>query len=155
MTARVLEYLTSLLPPWSGHGGDHGGGSLGRIDGLLRDYESLGGDRQAEVARALAQLWDSFVEHFGGIEGFLTGDEARRGDYIERMETAARRMRTAMGSEKGHYFFATAMLTHYLRILYEGAHGRDDQQIANVVVTLVDRGRQLLPPPNGEMAGAH
>jgi hypothetical protein len=59
------------------------------------------------VARALAQLWDAVVDHFGGIEGFLTGDAARRGDYIQRLDTAARRMRNAVSSEKGHYYFAT------------------------------------------------
>jgi hypothetical protein len=46
------------------------------------------------------------------------------------------------------------MLTRYVRVLYEGSHGRDDQRIANLVVALVDRGRKLLPP-NGELAGAH
>ncbi len=147
MTARVLEYLTSLLQPSSGRDG-----GLGRIDVLLRDFEGLHDDKQLEVARALAQLWDSFIEHFGGIEGFLTGDGARRGDYIQRLETAAQRMRNAIGSEKGHYFFATAMLTHYLRALYDGSNEHDDQRLAGVVVTLVDRGRKLLPP-TAELAG--
>jgi hypothetical protein len=148
MTARVLEYLTSLLHPGSGRDG-----GLGRIDLLLREFENLHDDKQLEVARALAQLWDSFVEHFGGIEGFLT-DEVRREDYMQRLETAARRMRNAIGSEKGHYFFATAMLTHYLRALYDGSNEHDNQRLANLVVNLVDRGRKLLPP-NAELAGVH
>ena len=153
MTARVIEYLSSLLPPWSGRAGIN---RLERIDLVLREFENLETVRQQEVARDLAQLWDSFVEHFGGIEGFLIGDEVRRRDYIQRVETAVRRMRNAKGSEKGHYFFATAMLAHYLRVLYEGATEDDDQRMANRVVTLIDQGRKLLSPtPNEELESVH
>ena len=155
MTARVLEYITSLLQPWSGRLGIHADRGLGRIDVLLREFEGLPADKQLEVARALAQLWDAFVEHFGGIEGFLNGDEVRRGDYIQRLEMAAGRMRNAIGSDKGHYFYATAMLRHYLRVLYDSSNEHDGQRIASVVVTLVDRGRKLLPSPKAELLGVH
>ena len=64
-------------------------------------------------------------------------------------------MRPAVGSEKGHYFFATAMLAHYLRALYDGSNEHDDKRIASVVVPLVDRGRKLLPLPDAELAGVH
>jgi hypothetical protein len=153
MTVRVIEYLSSFLPPWSERRESDG---LERIDSVLREFETLATDRQEEVARDLARLWDSFVEHFGGIEGFLSGDEARRRDYLDRVETAARRMRNAKGSEKAHYFFATAMLTHYLRALHDGAAERDDQRLAGRVVTLIDHGRRLLSPmPDGELGSVH
>jgi hypothetical protein len=153
MTARVIEYLSSFLPPWSGRPGS---GRLEGIDFVLREFENLGADRQQEAARDLAQLWDSFVEHFGGIEGFLIGDEVRRRDYIQRVETAARRMRNAKSSDKGHYFFAAAMLAHYLQALADGATEDDDQRMANRVVTLIDEGRMLLAPTsNGEQGPVH
>ena len=66
MTARVIEYLSSLLPPWSGRGSSD---RLEPIDFILREFENLEAVRQKEVARDLAQLWDAFVEHFGGIVG--------------------------------------------------------------------------------------
>lgn len=146
MTARVLGYLTSLLPPWSGRFGDRPAGRRRRIASLLREFESLDSDKQQEVARALAQLWDSFVEQFGGIDGFLGGDEARRREYIQRLQAAARRMSEAKSSDKGHYYFATAMLALYLRALGDGSNEDHDQRIAGLVVTLIDRGRKLPPP---------
>jgi hypothetical protein len=153
MTVRVIGYLSAILPSWSGRAGAD---PLERIDSMLRDFDKLGTDRQEEVARDLAQLWDAFVEHFNGIEGFFNGNEERRKDYMQRVETAARRMSNAKGSEKGHYFFATALLAHYLRTLSEGAAGNSEQRMANRIVTMIERGRELLPPkPNGEVGNVH
>jgi hypothetical protein len=145
MMARVLEYLSSFLPPWSGRSGTDAGGLKG-IEAVLRDFDKLDGGQQQDVARDLAQLWEAFIGHFGGIEGFLTGDEMRARDYINRVETAARRMRTAKASEKGHYFFAAAMLGHYLRALHERANEPADQRIANRIVRLIDDGQKALSP---------
>jgi hypothetical protein len=152
MTARVLEYFSSFLPLWGGRK-ETDRRRLERIEFVLREFESLDRGQQQEVARDLAQLWEAFVGHFGSVEGFLT-DAAQARDYVQRVETAARRMRTAKNSEKGHYFFATAMVAYYLRALHDRASEIDDQRSANRIVALIDHGRQLLSA-NGDRKSVH
>jgi hypothetical protein len=63
-------------------------------------------------------------------------------------------MKNAKGSEKGHYFFAAALLAHYLRILQDSATEADDQRVASRIAGLIDLGRKLLSP-NGEPESVH
>jgi hypothetical protein len=152
MTAKVLAYLLSLLPP---RGGRMGTRPLEHIDVVLREFDELAPNAQQKVAQNLAELWHSFIEQFGGLEGFLIGDEVRRSDYIQRVEAVARRMSNARGSDKAHYFFATMMLAHYLRALHEGATEVDSQRLASRAASLIDEGRKLLPAPKGEAGAVH
>ena len=83
---------------------------------IMDEFEKLGGDHQMAVARNLALLWDSFVEHFDGLSGFRQAPTATQDAYLAKLEAAEKRMEASRFTDAGHHFVSVVLMKIYVSL---------------------------------------
>jgi hypothetical protein len=113
---------------------------------FAREFDVLDSERREEIALALALLWDSFVDRFGGIDAFQAGPLQDRDDYLQDLTLAAARIRGSASAAGRYYALAPAMFAEYLRLL-EGDPSTVEREAMKRIADLIVLGREVRARP--------
>ena len=108
---------------------------------IMDEFEKLGGDHQMAVARNLALLWDSFVEHFDGLSGFRQAPTATQDAYLAKLEAAEKRMEASRFTDAGHHFVSVVLMKIYVSLFQTDTSKPSAVALSDLAATLIDRGR--------------
>lgn len=112
---------------------------------LLMDFKTLEPDQQDKAAKNLALLWGHFEETFGGVSGFLAEPKTEQSLYLDKLDTASRRMKLARGSEVAFHYVTVELMRQYVGCLQTGRSDRAALSLATCVAALINRGRMMTP----------
>jgi hypothetical protein len=135
ITSMVAVFVQALhaVQPSATTQDDHGEG----VQQLVSDFDNLAGVKRDLVARAMTRLWDSFYDHFDGLQGFLAAEYPERYAYLEQLEVARERMARNGHGAAAHYQQATALMVAYLESAIQ------QQSLQARVAESAQRGRVL------------
>jgi hypothetical protein len=91
----------------------------------------------------LAQLWDNFLDVFGGLSGFWASPLAEQEACMGKLETAVRQLEPEKRSETGFQYVTVELMRLYLAFLFVGRTDYLSVALGNLVVPLIGRGRQM------------
>jgi hypothetical protein len=114
-----------------------------RVEAIIPDFNALTSDQQAKVAKNLAQLWDNFLEVFGGLSGFWASPLAEQEACMDKLETAVRNLEPQKRSETGFQYVTIELMRLYLAFLFVGRTDHLSVVLGALVVPLIDRGREM------------
>lgn len=114
-----------------------------RVMAIISDFHALTPDQQAKVAKNLAQLWDNFLEVFGGLSGFWTSPLAEQEACMNKLEAAVRNLEPQKRSETGFQYVTIELMRLYLAFLFVGRTDHLSVALGTLVVPLIDRGRTM------------
>jgi len=113
------------------------------VEEILGDFDGLTREQQEKVAENVALLWDYFQETFGGISGFLASPQTEQAAYMEKLNAASERMQVARGTNVAFHYVTVELVRQYLSFLQRGTADMSAVLLAERVVALIERGRQL------------
>ena len=113
---------------------------------LAREFDILDAERREEVALALALLWDSFIDRFGGIDAFQELPIQDRDLYLQDLVLASARIRGSASAASRYYALAPAMFVEYLRLL-EDDPSTLEREAMKRVADLIVLGREVRGRP--------
>ena len=108
---------------------------------LLGEFRVLDRTQKDRTALRLADLWESFQDHFGGIEGFLSGNEQKRAAYLNQIQVLESRAAAFKAGEEAQYYFATAMMLAYLKLWTQSERPPEAIDLSVSVTELIEAGR--------------
>ena len=109
--------------------------------GLLDQLKDLNGEHLDGVARAIALLWDDFVETSGGPDVFRSaGDEERR-EYVAKIRHIAGPYEAS--PSKRLYALAANAMASFVELLARPDLSTGERELSRFVVSMIDRGRTL------------
>lgn len=114
-----------------------------RVKAIIADFYALAPDQQAKVAKNLAQLWDNFLEVFGGLSGFWASPLPEQEACMDKLETAVRNLEPQKRSETGFQYVTIELMRLYLAFLFAGRTDHLSIALGTLVVPLIDRGREM------------
>ena len=114
-----------------------------RVKAIISEFYGLAPDQQAKVARNLAQLWDNFLEVFGGLSGFWASPLPEQEACMDKLEVAVRNLEPQKGSETGFQYVTIELMRLYLAFLFVGRTDHLSVALGTLVVPLIDRGREM------------
>jgi hypothetical protein len=121
---------------------------------LLGEFKTLAPDQQDKAARNLALLWGHFEDTFGGLSGFLAEPQAEQALYLDKLDTASRRMRLARGSDVAFHYVTVEVMRLYVVCLRTRRSDRAALSLAACAATLINRGRMMTPAITHQPAAA-
>jgi hypothetical protein len=114
-----------------------------RVKAIISDFYALTPDQQAKVAKNLAQLWDNFLEVFGGLNGFWASPLSEQEACMDKLETAVRNLEPQKHSETGFQYVTIELMRLYLAYLFVGRTDHLSVALGTLVVPLIDHGREV------------
>jgi hypothetical protein len=133
---RLLPVPTGTRPMYIPRGPE-------RVKAIISEFYGLAPDQQAKVARNLAQLWDNFLEVFGGLSGFWASPLPEQEACMDKLEVAVRNLEPQKGSETGFQYVTIELMRLYLAFLFVGRTDHLSVALGTLVVPLIDRGREM------------
>ncbi|MFC1456091.1 hypothetical protein ACETIH_05010 [Microvirga arabica] len=121
---------------------------------LLREFKTLAPDQQDKSAKNLALLWGHFEETFGGLSGFLAEPQMEQALYLDKLDTASRRMKLARGSDVAFHYVTVEVMRLYVICLHTGRSDRAALSLATCAAALINRGRMMTPAITHQPAAA-
>jgi hypothetical protein len=121
---------------------------------LLGEFKTLAPDQQDKAARNLALLWGHFEDTFGGLSGFLAEPQTEQALYLDKLDTASRRMRLARGSDVAFHYVTVEVMRLYVVCLRTRRSDRAALSLATCAATLINRGRMMTPAITHQPAAA-
>ncbi|MBF9196181.1 hypothetical protein [Microvirga terrestris] len=121
---------------------------------LLGEFKTLVPDQQDKAAKNLALLWGHFEDTFGGLSGFLAEPQTERALYLNKLDTASRRMRLARGSDVAFHYVTVEVMRLYVICLQTRRSDRAALSLATCAATLINRGRMMTPALTHQPAAA-
>jgi hypothetical protein len=121
---------------------------------LLREFKALEAAQQDKAAKNLALLWGHFEETFGGLSGFMAEPRTEQTLYLDKLDTASRRMKLARGSEVAFHYVTVELMRLYVECLQMGRSDRAALSLATCVSALINRGRMMTPALTHQSASA-
>jgi len=121
---------------------------------LLGEFKTLAPDQQDKAARNLALLWGHFEDTFGGLSGFLAEPQTEQALYLDKLDTASRRMRLARGSDVAFHYVTVEVMRLYVVGLRTRRSDRAALALATCAATLINRGRMMTPAITHQPAAA-
>lgn len=115
---------------------------------VLSDLQSLPCEQHHKVAHSLALLWDAFIDVFGGVSAFQAASPIEQQAYVGKLETAARRMEAARGSDAAFRYVTVELMRQYVSFLQTGSKDPNAIALARAVAPLIDRGRSINEGPS-------
>ncbi|MBB3016986.1 hypothetical protein FHR70_000026 [Microvirga lupini] len=112
---------------------------------LLGEFKTLAPDQQDKAAKNLALLWAHFEETFGGLSGFLAEPQTDQALYLDKLDTASRRMKLARGSDVAFHYVTVEVMRLYVVCLQMRRSDRAALSLAACAATLINRGRVMTP----------
>jgi hypothetical protein len=106
---------------------------------LIDDLERLKGGALAGVARAMALLWDDFVDSSGGLDVFRSASEEDRGAYVGKIREIAEPY--AAHPSKRLYALAANGMASYLELLARSKISGAERNLCRLIASMIDRGR--------------
>jgi hypothetical protein len=106
---------------------------------LLYDLEQLQGVAFAGVARAMALLWEDFVDTLGGPDVFRSASDEDRDAYVGKVRHIGEPY--AAHPSKRLYALTASSMASYLELLARADLSDTDRQLCRVVASMIDRGR--------------
>jgi hypothetical protein len=132
-----------LLPVLIGTGPTYISRGPERVKAIVSDFHRLTPDQQAKVAKNLAQLWDNFLEVFGGLSGFWASPLDEQKACMDKLEAAVQRLESNKRSETGFQYVTVELMRLYLAFLFVGRTDKLAVALGTLVVPLINRGRQM------------
>jgi hypothetical protein len=117
-----------------------------RVKAIISDFHALTPDQQAKVAKNLAQLWDNFLEVFGGLSGFWASPLSEQEACMDKLEAAVGNLEPQKRSETGFQYVTIELMRLYLAFLFVGRTDHLSVALGALVVPLIDRGREIATP---------
>jgi hypothetical protein len=114
---------------------------------VMADFDNLSSDQQDKVARNLVLLWNSFMSVFGGVSGFRSASPTEQRVYLEKLQSAARRMEAARGTEAAFHYVTVELIRLYIGFLQVGSTDPSAVALAKVVAPQIDRGHRMSAAP--------
>lgn len=121
---------------------------------LLGEFKALAPDQQDKAAKNLALLWGHFEETFAGLSGFLAEPQTEQALYLNKLDTASRRMKLARGSDAAFHYVTVEVMRLYVICLQTGRSDRAALSLATAAATLINRGRMMTPAITHQPAAA-
>jgi hypothetical protein len=121
---------------------------------LLGEFETLAPDQQDKAAKNLSLLWGHFEETFGGLSGFLAEPPTEQALYLDKLDTASRRMKLARGSGVAFHYVTVEVMRLYVICLQTRRSDRAALSLATCAATLINRGRMMTPAITHQPAAA-
>jgi hypothetical protein len=121
---------------------------------LLGEFKTLVPDQQEKAAKNLALLWGHFEETFGGLSGFLAEPQTEQALYLDKLDTASRRMKLARGSDVAFHYVTVEVMRLYVICLQTRRSDRAALSLATCAATLINRGRMMTPAITHQPAAA-
>ncbi len=112
---------------------------------LLAEFKTLAPDQQDKAAKNLALLWGHFEETFGGLSGFLAEQPMDQALYLDKLDTASRRMKLARGSDVAFHYVTVEVMRLYVTCLQTKRSDRAALSLATCAAALINRGRMMTP----------
>lgn len=112
------------------------------VRSVLSEFENLTREQQDKVAKSLALLWDAFIDLFGGVSAFQTASLVERQAFTKKLDTAARRMEIARGSDAAFHYVTVELMRQYVSFLQIGSKDPRAITLAGLVAPLIDQGRR-------------
>ncbi|MEE1656727.1 hypothetical protein VB618_11005 [Microvirga sp. CF3062] len=112
---------------------------------LLGEFKVLAPDHQDKAAKNLALLWGHFEDTFGGLSGFLAEEQTEQALYLDKLDTASRRMKLAQGSNVAFHYVTVEVMRLYVICLQTRRSDRAALSLATCAATLINRGRMMTP----------
>jgi hypothetical protein len=109
----------------------------------LAEFEALEDTKQIATARNVALLWDCFVEEFDGVSGFLSATATEQNDYLEKLDSAARRMEPGRFSAVGYHYVSVVLMKLYVSFLHGNDSGPSAIALSRRVSMLINDGRAI------------
>jgi hypothetical protein len=110
---------------------------------VLSEFENLTRDQQDKVAKSLALLWDAFIDLFGGVSAFQATSLVEQQAFTKKLDTAARRMEVARGSDAAFHYVTVELMRQYVSFLQIGSKDPRAIILAGMVAPLIDQGRRI------------
>jgi hypothetical protein len=108
---------------------------------IRRQLGALQETRRDGCARALAALWDHFLQAWGGPDPFREADEMDRTRYVDRLRRASEGMEA--NPPQRPYALAPAAMIIYLEGLSRVSASKAEVDLAAAVVAMIDRGQEI------------
>jgi hypothetical protein len=121
---------------------------------LLGEFKALAPDQQDKAAKNLALLWGHFEETFGGLSGFLAEPQTEQTLYLNKLDTASRRMKLAQSSDVALHYVTVEVMRLYVICLQTRRSDRAALSLATCAATLINRGRMMTPAITHQPAAA-
>ncbi len=121
---------------------------------LLGEFKVLAPDQQDKAAKNLALLWGHFEDTFGGLSGFLAEPQTEQALYLDKLDTASRRMKLARGSDVAFHYVTVEVMRLYVVCLQTGRSDQAALSLASCAATLINRGRMMTPAITYQAAAA-
>ncbi|WP_201859429.1 hypothetical protein [Microvirga soli] len=112
---------------------------------LLGEFKTLAPDQQDKAAKNLALLWAHFEDTFEGLSGFLAEPQTEQALYLDKLDTASRRMKLARGSDVAFHYVTVEVMRLYVICLQTRRSDRAALSLATCAATLINRGRMMTP----------
>jgi hypothetical protein len=112
---------------------------------LLEEFKALAPDQQDKASKNLALLWAHFEDTFGGLSGFLAETQTEQALYLDKLDTASRRMKLARGSDVAFHYVTVEVMRLYVIGLQTRRSDRAALSLAACAATLINRGRMMTP----------
>ena len=112
---------------------------------LLGEFKTLAPDQQEKAAKNLALLWAHFEDTFGGLSGFLAEPQTEQALYLNKLDTASRRMKLARGSDVAFHYVTVEVMRLYVICLRTSRSDQAALSLATCAATLINRGRMMTP----------
>jgi hypothetical protein len=110
---------------------------------LVGEFKTLAPDQQEKAAKNLALLWAHFEDTFGGLSGFLAEPQTEQALYLDKLDTASRRMKLARGSNVAFHYVTVEVMRLYVICLQTSRSDRAALALATCAATLINRGRMM------------
>jgi hypothetical protein len=121
---------------------------------LLGEFKTLAPDQQDKAAKNLALLWAHFEDTFGGLSGFLAETQTEQALYLDKLDTASRRMKLARGLDVAFHYVTVEVMRLYVICLQTRRSDRAALALATCAATLINRGRMMTPAITHQAAAA-
>ncbi|MBD2747793.1 hypothetical protein IC232_13900 [Microvirga sp. BT688] len=121
---------------------------------LLGEFKTLAPEQQDKAAKNLALLWGHFEETFGGLSGFLAEPPTEQALYLDKLDTASRRMKLARGSDVAFHYVTVEVMRLYVTCLQTKRSDRAALSLATAAAALINRGRMMTPAITHQPAAA-